>query len=90
MKAPSLGLGDIRREITPDQWLFLARHVGCPTRCLTDRGLLIALLFAVYDGRGEPRKEADGATVWMLDPVELNRGPRRTALLATTIPPDLG
>jgi hypothetical protein len=35
--------------------------------------LLIALLFAVIDSKGEPRQEKDGATVWMLDPVELNR-----------------
>src|SRR2546426_3918960 len=73
-KAPSLGLGVIPHRDHTDQWLFLARHVGLPTRLLDwTEGLLIALLFAVIDGKGEPRAEKDGATVWMLDPVELNR-----------------
>jgi hypothetical protein len=73
-KAPALGLGMIPPRDHTDQWLFLARHVGLPTRLLDwTEGLLIALLFAVYDGKGEPRRETDGAVVWMLDPVELNR-----------------
>ena len=73
MKAPSLGLGVIPPRDHSDQWLFLARHVGLPTRLLEwTEGLLVALLFALYNSRAESRQARDGATVWMLDPVELN------------------
>jgi len=66
MKAPILGLGHVppRAEHT-DQWLFLAQHVGLPTRLLDwTEGALVALYFAL--------QEKD-PVVWMLDPVQLNR-----------------
>jgi hypothetical protein len=51
------------REHT-DQWLFLARHAGLPTRLLDwSEGVLIALHFAL--------KEAS-PVVWMLNPLDLN------------------
>ena len=66
MKVPSLGLGSIPpRSGHTDQWLFLARHVGLPTRLLDwSEGALVALYFALQER--EP-------IVWMLNPVELNR-----------------
>ena len=51
------------REHT-DQWLFLARHAGLPTRLLDwSEGALIALHFAL--------KETN-PIVWMLSPLDLN------------------
>jgi FRG domain len=48
-----------------DQWLFLAQHVGLPTRLLDwSEGAMIALHFAL--------KKNDSAVVWMLNPLELN------------------
>lgn len=74
MKSPALGAGTIPPREHTDQWLFLARHVGLPTRLLDwSEGLLVALHFALYDYTGKPRSKEDGATIWMLDPVELNR-----------------
>src|SRR5215471_15434185 len=47
-----------------DQWLFLARHAGLPTRLLDwSEGALIALHFALK----EPKP-----VVWMLNPLDLN------------------
>jgi hypothetical protein len=70
-KAPTLAAG---MEVPPrsghtDQWLFLARHVGLPTRLLDwTEGALIALYFALQNSmphHGRP-------VVWMLDPAKLN------------------
>jgi hypothetical protein len=51
------------REHT-DQWLFLARHAGLPTRLLDwSEGALVGLYFALKE---------DNPVVWMLNPLELN------------------
>jgi hypothetical protein len=51
------------REHT-DQWLFLARHAGLPTRLLDwSEGALIALHFALKETQ---------PVVWMLNPLDLN------------------
>jgi FRG domain len=51
------------REHT-DQWLFLARHAGVPTRLLDwSESALIALHFALKE---------DNPVIWMLNPLELN------------------
>jgi FRG domain len=52
------------REHT-DQWLFLARHAGLPTRLLDwSESALIALYFALKE---------DNPVIWMLNPLELNQ-----------------
>lgn len=66
MRSPALGGGNIPNRDETDKWLFLARHVGLPTRLLDwTEGLLAALHFSLFNS-------APGV-VWMLNPDELNR-----------------
>jgi hypothetical protein len=65
MKAPIFAVGSCPDRKATDQWLFLAQHVGLPTRLLDwTESALVGLHFAVLEG--EP-------VVWMLNPIELNR-----------------
>ena len=65
MKAPMLGLPIVPAREEIDKWLFVARHVGLPTRLLDwTEGALIGLYFAI--------RERD-PVVWMLNPHALNQ-----------------
>jgi len=90
MKAPALGLGHAPPRDHTDQWLFLAQHVGVPTRLLDGtEGLLVALFLALHRHDGQPRDSAEGATVWMLDPVALNQLSSNTKIGAKRVPTQL-
>ena len=64
-RARAAGYHDVVPDVEKtDQWLFLARHAGLPTRLLDwTEGALIGLHFALK--HKEP-------IIWMLNPLELN------------------
>lgn len=65
MKAPTFAAGSCPDRKATDQWLFLAQHVGLPTRLLDwSESALVGLHFALL--HPDP-------VVWMLNPIELNR-----------------
>ncbi len=64
MRAPSFGKEAIPDRGHIDQWLFLAQHVGLPTRLLDwTENALLALYFTLKE---------DQPIVWMIDPMRLN------------------
>jgi len=75
MKSQSPELGYTPERGHTDQWLFLARHVGLPTRLLDwTEGALVAVYFALIEEENEKEKKyKDNPVVWMLNPTELNR-----------------
>jgi hypothetical protein len=65
MKAPVFAQDTTPARSDTDQWLFLAQHVGLPTRLLDwTEGALVGLYFALQHPQ---------PVVWMLDPFALNR-----------------
>ena len=64
VRAAAFGAERLPDREKTDEWLFLARHVGLPTRLLDwSEGALIGLYFAL--------KEIN-PIVWMLNPLQLN------------------
>lgn len=62
MRAPSYG--EVPKRGNIDQWLFLAQHVGIPTRLLDwTQNSLLGLFFALNN---------KNPIVWLLDPIKLN------------------
>lgn len=60
MKAPSFTTASIPSRGNTDEWLFLAQHVGLPTRLLDwTENAILALFFAFKDEK---------PVVWMLNP----------------------
>lgn len=67
MKAPVFSSNLVPKRDETDKWLFLAQHVGLPTRLLDwTESALVALYFALKEKRSTHR------FVWMLDPIRLN------------------
>jgi len=63
-KAPAFSTDRLPDPERTDQWLFLARHVGLPTRLLDwSESALVGLYFAL--GEEQP-------VIWMLNPLHLN------------------